>query len=77
MFRTLSYVYGKQEEIRQEEEYYFGELWDGNGDGAEILESGAVAVYDENKDDFKVVEFEIVESNENIMQTRVLITSFC
>lgn len=67
--KTLSYVMGNEKEIKVGEEYYFGELWDGNGDGQELLESGAVSIDDEH-----VVTFEIVEEDEDILNTLVKIT---
>lgn len=66
---TLSYVYGQNDTIEVGEEYYFGQLWDGNGDGEELLESGAIAVYQDGEE--YVVDFEILESAEDILQTRV------
>lgn len=67
--KTLSYVMGNEKEIKVGEEYYFGELWDGNGDGQELLESGAVSIDDEH-----VVTFEIMEEDEDILNTLVKIT---
>lgn len=64
--KSLSYVMGNEKEIKVGEEYYFGELWDGNGDGQELLESGAVSIDDEH-----VVTFEIVEEDEDILNTLV------
>lgn len=66
---TLSYVYGQNDTIEVGEEYYFGQFWDGNGDGEELLESGAIAVYQDGEE--YVVDFEILESAEDILQTRV------
>lgn len=54
---TLSYVYGQNDTIEVGEEYYFGQLWDGNGDGEELLESGAIAVYQDGEE--YIVDFEI------------------
>lgn len=42
---TLSYILGTEDTIETGKEYYFGQLWDGDGDGEELLESGAIAVY--------------------------------
>lgn len=67
--KSLSYIMGNEKEIKVGEEYYFGELWDGNGDGQELLESGAVSIDDEH-----VVAFEIVEEDEDILNTLVKIT---
>lgn len=71
MLRTLSYVGAVVEEIRVGETYYFGQLWDGDGDGEELLESGAIAVYNEEAEDWEVVDFEIVEESENLLGTLV------
>lgn len=67
--KTLSYVYGTEEEIEIGKKYYFGELWDGNGDGDDLLESGSVSPDNEN-----VVEFEVVEQDENVLNALVRVT---
>jgi len=69
--KTLSFYRGRKEEILAGETYFFGQLWDGNGDGEELLESGAIGVWNEAENDFGVVDFEIVESNEDILETLV------
>lgn len=56
--KTLSYILGQEREIKIGEEYYFGELWDGEGDIEELLESGAVSPDNEN-----VVAFKILKSS--------------
>lgn len=66
---TLSYVLGAENTIEANKEYYFGQLWDGNGDGEELLESEAIAVYQDGEE--YIVDFEILESAEDILQTRV------
>lgn len=66
---TLSYVLGTEDTIEIGKECYFGQLWDGDGDGEELLESGAIAVY-QNGEEY-IVDFEIMESAEDILQTRV------
>lgn len=66
---TLSYVLGNNDTIETGKTYYFGLLWDGNGDGEELLESGAIAVYQDDEE--FIVDFEILESAEDILQTRV------
>ncbi len=35
--KTLSYVLSSEEEIVINKEYYFGQLWDGNGDGENVV----------------------------------------
>lgn len=69
---TLSYVLGTDDTIEADREYFFGQLWDGNGDGEELLESGAIAVYQDGEE--YIVDFEILESAEDILQTRVKVT---
>lgn len=69
---TLSYVLGTEYAIEAGKEYFFGQLWDGNGDGEELIESGAIAVYQDGKE--FIVDFEIMESAEDILQTRVKVT---
>lgn len=68
MIKTLSYVRGREEEIITGKEYYFGQLWEGLGDVDEILESGSIYVDD------SCVYFEIIETNDDIMQTLVKVT---
>lgn len=65
---TLSYILGTIEKIKVGTEYYFGQLWDGDGDGEELLESEAVAV------DSNIVSFKILDSDTDIMRSMVLIT---
>ena len=67
--KTLSYILGKIEEIEIGQEYYFGQLWDGEGDGEELLESGTISPDGEN-----VVAFEIVEKAMNPLETLVKVT---
>ena len=67
--KTLSYILGSEEEIVINEEYYFGQLWDGNGDGEELLESGAISPDGEN-----VVSFEVVKKADNMLETVIRVT---
>ena len=67
--KTLSYILGSEEEIVINKEYYFGQLWDGNGDGEELLESGAISPDGEN-----VVSFEVVKKANDILETIVRVT---
>lgn len=69
---TSSYVYGQNDTIEVGEEYYFGQLWDGDGDGEELIESEAIAIYQDGEE--YIVDFEISESAEDILQTRVKVT---
>lgn len=68
----MSYVLGAENTIEAGKEYYFGQLWDGNGDGEELLDSGAIAVYQDSEE--YIVDFEISESAEDILQTLVKVT---
>ena len=67
--KTLSYILGSEEEIVINEEYYFGQLWDGNGDGEELLESGTISPDGEN-----VVAFEVVKKADNMLETVIRVT---
>ena len=67
--KTLTYILGSEEEIVINKEYYFGQLWDGNGDGEELLESGAISPDGEN-----VVSFEVVKKANDILETIVRVT---
>ena len=55
-----------REEIKIGMEIRFAELWDGNGDGEELLDSGAISPDNEN-----IVGFVIVENAGNILDTVV------
>lgn len=56
-------------------EVRFAELWDGNGDGEELLSSGAIAVWNEETEtDDNIVSFEIIEPSEDILNTLVKVT---
>lgn len=67
--KTLSYILGSEEEIKINKEYYFGQLWDGNGDGEKLLESGTISPCGEN-----VVAFKVVKRAEDICKSIVKIT---
>lgn len=67
--KTLSYILGAEQEIEVGSELYFGQLWDGDGDGQELLESGTI-----NTDNENVVAFDVVEENENILNAVVRVT---
>lgn len=71
MLKTLSYVHATEEEIKVGGKYYFGQLWDGNGDGEELLESGSISPDNENVIDFKVIE----KNTEDILESLVEVTS--
>lgn len=52
-------------------EYYFGQIWDGDGDGDELLESGAIAIWDSSEEEEYIIDFDIIESTGDIMNTMV------
>ena len=67
--KTLSYILGSKEEIVINKEYYFGQIWDGDGNGEELLESGTISPDGEN-----VVSFEIIEKADNVLETVIRVT---
>ena len=67
--KTLSYIYGEDEEIKVGNTYYFGQLWDGEGEGYELLESGSIGIDD------TIVEFKVLEENkDDILKSIVEVT---
>ena len=67
--KTLSYIYGEDEEIKVGNTYYFGQLWDGNGEGELLLESGSIGIDD------TIVEFKVLEENkDDILKNIVEVT---
>lgn len=82
MLLTESYHFLAREELKKGEVYYFGQLWDGNGDGEEILNSGSIWMYDASADEYCLVSFKIVNeelmeplNEEQLMEPLVLIES--
>lgn len=68
--KTFGYYLSTIEEVEVGNIYYFGQLVEGDGDLDELLQSRSVAIYDENEDDHKIVDFEIVEDTD-ILKTKV------
>lgn len=66
--KTLSYIYGEDEEIKVGNTYYFGELWDGIGDGEELLKSGTISIDD------VLIDFGVIEENTDILKSIVEVT---
>ena len=62
---TISYVYGEKEEIKLGKPYYFGEIWDGIGDGEELLKSGTIAIDD------TLIDFDVIQENTDILKSVV------
>lgn len=67
--KTLSYVGCSEEEIVKGGQYLFGQLWDGNSDSNELLDSGSVSPNNES-----IVVFNIVTRDENPLDTLVEVT---
>jgi hypothetical protein len=51
------------------DEFYFDELWNGSGDADELLESRTISTDNEN-----ILEFMVIEQNEDAAKTLVEIT---
>ena len=67
IMKILNYIYRATEEIKIENEYYFGQLWDGEeGNATEILESGAVAIIDGDSEE-KFCDFEITQNDADFL----------
>ena len=62
---TIRYDYGEKEEIELLKTYYFGEIWDGIGDGEEFLKRGTISI-----DDI-LIDFEVIEENTDILKSIV------
>lgn len=62
--KTLSYILGSEEKIIINGEYYFGQLWNGDGNGEELLESKTISPDGEN-----IVAFEVIKKADNILET--------
>ena len=68
--KSLSYILGSSEEkIIINGEYYFGQLWNGDGNGEELLESGAISPDGEN-----IVAFEVVKKADDILEAVIKVT---
>lgn len=71
--KTLDYIYGGTEEIEIGNKYYFGQLCEGDAEVDELLESGAIAVYDD-EGEYIICDFEIVEKDDDIFNTIIVVT---
>ena len=67
--KTLSYYKGIEGEISIGDQYYFGQLWNGDGDCNELLDSSSVSPNNED-----IVEFKIIQRNENPLDSVVKVT---
>lgn len=71
--KELSYVYGREQRIKPGAELYFGQLWDGDGDGEELLESRSICLEEDENRMPVIVAFEIAKKSINIINTSVRI----
>ena len=63
-------------EIKVGSEYYLKEIWDEVGEAEDILESECVAYYDSDISDYVIIDFEIVETNDDeILNTVIRVTN--
>ena len=62
---TICYDYGEKEDIELGKIYYFGEIWDGIGDGEELLKRGTISIDD------VLVDFEVIQENTDILKSVV------
>ena len=70
---AINYRVGYREIISPFCFYYFGQLWDGEGDGEELLESGVIYIK-QNGYEYGV-NFRVTQKEENINDTLVFVTS--
>lgn len=71
--KGIDYRVGYSELISPYCFYYFGQLWDGEGDGEELLESGVIYI---NQNGYEYgVNFRVTQKEENINDTMVYVTS--
>lgn len=71
--KAIDYRVGYRELISPFCFYYFGQLWDGEGDGEELLESGVIYIK-QNGYEYGV-NFRVHQEDENINDTLVYVTS--
>lgn len=68
---TLPYVCGIDQKIKLGAELYFGQLWDGNGDSEELLDSGSICLGEDENQMPVIVAFEIVGEAMDILNAVV------
>lgn len=67
--KTLSFVGCSEEKIVKGGQYLFGQLWSGDGDGNELLDSGSVSPDNKN-----VVSFKVIKRDESPLDSLVEVT---
>ena len=67
--KTLSHDKASEEKIIVRGKYYFGQLWDGSGDANNLLDESSVS-----PDNINIVEFKIIQRNENPLDSVVKVT---
>lgn len=71
--KAIDYRVGYREIISPFCFYYFGQLWDGEGEGEELLENGVIYIK-QNGYEYGV-NFRVTQKEENINDTMVFVTS--
>lgn len=70
--KALSYVNGNGKEIEAGKEYYFGEIWDGDGDGEQLLKDGCLYTYSEGEE--IRIDFEVMQYSKDVLEALVEVT---
>ena len=73
--KAIDYRVGYREVITVGCEYYFGQLWDGVSCGEQLLESGVIFIYQEER--FYEVWFTVIQESDNLCDTLVRVTKIC
>lgn len=71
--KAIDYRVGYREIITPYWFYYFGQLWNGEGDGEDLLKSGVIYIK-QNGYEYGV-NFRVTQKEENINDTLVFVTS--